>query len=127
MKSLKRLLFVPVMYLLNSGVGVAQTKPGDLQINTRQDLEASRVKIDSLDNLLIKVLGERERIVKAIGIYKAKNNIPPLQQARFKQVVAKGITAGEKEGLSEEFIRELLDAIHKESLRIEGDTAILKH
>ena len=127
MKSLKRLLFVPVMYLLNSGVGFAQTKPGDVQINTKQDLEASRVKIDSLDNLLIKILGERERIVKSIGVYKAKNNIPPLQQARFKQVVTKGIAAGEQEGLSEEFIRALLDAIHKESLRIEGDTTVLKH
>jgi chorismate mutase len=31
----------------------------------------------------------------------------------------KGIEAGEKEGLSAEFISELLNAIHKESLRIE--------
>lgn len=82
-------------------------------------LTLNRKKIDSLDKKLIEVLGERERVVKAIGVYKAKNNIPPLQAARFQEVVAKGVQAGEKEGLSAEFVTELLNAIHKESLRIE--------
>jgi chorismate mutase len=95
-------------------------------INTKQDLDVKRVKIDSLDDQLIKILGERERVVKAIGIYKAKNHIPPLQEARFKQVVEKGISAGNKEGLSAEFITELLNAIHKESLRIERDSTVTK-
>src|ERR1035437_3791529 len=80
-------------------------------VNTKQDLDVSRIKIDSLDNQLMKILGERERIVKAIGIYKAKNHIPSLQAARFQQVVEKGIAAGNKEGLSTEFITELLNAI----------------
>ena len=82
-------------------------------------LAFSRQKIDSLDKILIKVFGERERVVKEIGIYKAKNNIPSLQASRFKQVLDKGIEAGKKEGLSAEFITQLLNAIHKESLRIE--------
>jgi len=115
------------IFLLSFSAAHAQSKPSGLTINTKQDLDANRVKIDSLDNQLIKVLGERERIVKEIGIYKAKNHIPPLQAARFKQVVEKGIAAGNKEGLSPEFITELLNAIHKESLRIEGDSTILKH
>ena len=97
-----------------------------MQVNTPQDLELSRAKIDSLDKQLMKVLGERERIVKEIGIYKAKNHIPPLQEARFKQVVAKGIAAGREENLSAEFVTELLNAIHKESLRIEQDTVSMK-
>lgn len=108
---------------LSFGAAFAQTSP----VNTKQDLAAGRVKIDSLDNQLMKVLGERERIVKEIGIYKAKNHIPPLQAARFKQVLDKGIAAGSKEGLSSEFITELLNAIHKESLRIEGDSTSMKH
>jgi len=75
-----------------------------MTVNTKQDLDAGRVKIDSLDNLLMKVLGERERIAQAIGVYKAKN-----------------------EGLSAEFITELMNAIHKESLRIESDSTLMKH
>ncbi len=95
-------------------------------VTSKHDLDANRVKIDSLDNQLIKILGERERIVKAIGIYKAKNHIAPLQAARFKEVVDKSIAAGNKEGLSPQFITELMNAIHKESLRIEGDTTLKK-
>jgi chorismate mutase len=88
---------------------------------TDKTLEINRAKIDSLDKRLIEVLGERERAVKEIGIYKAKNNIPSLQAARFQQVIDKGIEAGKKENLSPEFITEVLNAIHKESLRIEDE------
>jgi chorismate mutase len=84
-------------------------------------LESNRKKIDLIDKQLINLIGEREKIVKEIGIYKAKNNIAPLQAARFQQVLNKAIEAGEKEGLSAEFVTELLNAIHKESLRIEED------
>jgi len=97
-----------------------------MEINNQQDLDNSRKEIDSLDRQMIKILGERERIAKSIGIYKAKNNIPPLQEARFKLVVENAIAAGAAEGLSAVFITELMDAIHKESLRIESDGAILK-
>jgi chorismate mutase len=82
-------------------------------------LENKRLQIDSLDKRLFEILGARERVVKEIGVYKAKNKIPPLQAARFQQVLEKGIAAGKMEGLSEEFCTELLNAIHKESLRIE--------
>jgi chorismate mutase len=118
-KPFKWLISVLAICLLCCSIGYAQSKHTQLQINTKQDLDAGRVKIDSLDNQLIKVLGEREKIVKAIGVYKAKNHIPPLQEGRFKQVVQKTIAAGNKVGLSPEFIMELLNAIHKESLRIE--------
>jgi len=122
-KLLKHLLQAALLIALSSSVARAQSNT----INTKQDLDANRVKIDSLDDQLMKILGERERIVKAIGIYKAKNHIPPLQAARFKQVLDKGIAAGSKEGLSAEFITELLNAIHRESLRIEGDSTAMKH
>lgn len=82
-------------------------------------LENARQKIDSLDQKLIEILGARERVVKEIGTYKAKNNIPSLQAARFQQVIDKAIDEGRKQDLSPGFITELLNAIHKESLRIE--------
>jgi|GEM_PF-464420 len=125
-KFFKNVLPAIIICLLYCNIARAQSQPNILLINTAQDLNNGRIKIDSLDDQLIKILGERERIVKAIGIYKAKNHIPPLQAARFKQVVDKGIAAGSKEGLSSEFITELLNAIHKESLRIEGDSTLMK-
>jgi chorismate mutase len=119
-KPFRWLISIPVICLLSCSIGYAQSKHIQLQINTKQDLDAGRVKIDSLDSQLIKVLGEREKIVKAIGVYKAKNHIAPLQEGRFKKVVEKTLAAGNKVGLSPEFIMELLNAIHKESLRIEN-------
>lgn len=98
------------------------------QTNTagKTTLEINRKIIDSLDNQLIVVLGQRERMVKEIGIYKAKNHIAPLQAARFQEVIDKSIVAGKKEGLSPQFITEIMNAIHEESLRIECDSTLNK-
>jgi len=97
----------------------AQTK-SQQQIN--RELSANRGKIDSLDKMLINVLGERQRIVKEIGVYKKKNNVPPLQPARFKEVVDRAVAAGAKQGLSATFVIQLMNAIHQESLRMESDS-----
>src|SRR5882757_4616063 len=96
---------------------------GQGQTNSKENassiMEIQRRKIDSLDKKLIEILGDRQRAVKEIGIYKAKNNISSLQAARFQEVMRKSIEAGQKEGLSAEFITRILTAIHEESLRIE--------
>jgi chorismate mutase len=96
--------------------GQAQT---NFKENASNIMEIQRRKIDSLDKKLMEILGARQRAVKEIGIYKAKNNISSLQAARFQEVLRKGIEAGQKEGLSAEFITRILTAIHEESLRIE--------
>lgn len=88
---------------------------------TMNPLEINRKKIDSLDQQLIELLGQRELVVKEIGIYKAKNHIPPLQAARFQQVLDKNIAAGKKQDLSPDFVTEIFNAIHKESLRKEEE------
>jgi chorismate mutase len=116
-----RLLGIFIVSLFNYSLVSAQTAPMKNPASTDQTLQISRKKIDSLDKALIQLLGERERVVKEIGIYKAKNNIPSLQADRFKQVLEKSVEAGKKEGLSETFITELMNAVHKESLRIEDE------
>jgi chorismate mutase len=121
MKNIKIILLTTVVALLGYSSAYSQSKP----INTKAEFDVGRVKIDSLDNQLIKTLGERERIVREIGTYKAKNHIPPLQAARFKQVIDKAKEAGKKEGLSPEFIEELMNAIHTESLKLENDPAVM--
>lgn len=87
-------------------------------------LEIKRKTIDSLDKQLFEVLGARERVVREIGVYKARHHIAPLQAARFQKVLEAGIEAGKQQGLSPEFVTEMLNAIHKESLRMEE--ALLK-
>jgi chorismate mutase len=94
----------------------AQTAP----LKPLTTLEINRKKIDSLDSSLMNTIGLREKLVKEIGLYKAQNHIPPLQAARFQEVLNKAIAAGKQQQLSEVFVTELMNAIHKESLRIEN-------
>ncbi|RQO66090.1 hypothetical protein DBR43_28040 [Pedobacter sp. KBW06] len=97
--------------LLFSGISYAQSNDPTLAFH--------RKKIDSLDQKLIAVLAERERVVKEVGIYKMKNNIPALQKGRFKQILEKNIKMGAEGGLSAKLITKVMNAIHEESLRIE--------
>jgi chorismate mutase len=109
-------LLVPVIFIVISANCQAQTD----SLQTKNDLlTIQRQKIDSLDKVLIEILGAREQAVREIGIYKAKHNIAPLQPARFQEIMKRSIAEGEKVGLSAEFINQLLNAIHEESLRIE--------
>lgn len=118
MKKYKYLFILTMLLFFNAAAKAQSTQAKRASDNT---LEINRSKIDSLDRLLMKVIGEREKAVREIGVYKAKNHIPPLQAARFQQVLEKGIAAGKEEGLSAELVTEILNSIHKESLRIEEE------
>ena len=83
-----------------------------------------RKQIDSLDFQLIRLLGARMEVVNSVGIYKAVHHIPPLQPKRFEEILQKNIALGREVNLSESFTRELMEAIHKESLSKEN--ALLK-
>ena len=78
-----------------------------------------RTKIDSLDNALVILLGQRMKVVTEIGVYKAHHNMPALQQKRFDAISQKNIELGKNVGLSPELITEIMHAIHKESLKKE--------
>ncbi|PSL45382.1 chorismate mutase [Chitinophaga niastensis] len=105
--------------LLIGSTSLAQSLPDKTTDTSKNALQVYRQKIDSLDKQLIAILGERERVVKEVGVYKVAHHMPALQQDRFKQMMEPRIIAGKKEGLSEEFITEFMNAIHEESLRIE--------
>ena len=121
-----RILRICFITMMIGGFATGISRAQSTAVNTPQDLAANRAKIDSFDNQLIKTIGERERIVKEIGIYKAKNHIAPLQAARFKEVLDKAVAKGAKERLSAQFVTELMNAIHEESLRIERDSTVVK-
>lgn len=121
MKLFNRAFILFLVCLFQYSLVNAQSTPMNKTPASDPTLQNNRIKIDSIDKKLIALLGERERVVKEIGIYKAKNNIPALQADRFKQVLEKTIEAGKQEGLSATFIAELMNAIHKESLRIEEE------
>lgn len=88
--------------------------------NLTDSLPMFRVQIDSLDHQIIALLGQRMKVVDEVGAYKARRNIPTLQQKRFDAILQKNIALGKTLNLSETFITELMNAIHKESLSKEN-------
>lgn len=104
--------------MILTGVLVLALITAHAQTATKQDtLTLFRDKINQLDKNIVHLLGERMEAARAIGTYKMTHKMEVLQSNRFNEVLQKAISNGKTEGLSEEFIKELYEAIHKESIR----------
>jgi chorismate mutase len=87
----------------------------DLQLNN------FRKQIDRLDNELLHTLKLRKDIVLKIANAKAEQKITALQRNRFDQLMKERMDAGKILGLEELFIKEIFDAIHDQSIKIQTD------
>jgi chorismate mutase len=65
----------------------------------------------------MEILSERMDIAKQIGQFKKDNNVTILQTNRWAEIVTDRIAKGAKRELTEDFIKELFEAIHQESIR----------
>ena len=86
---------------------------------TTEDLVDLRREIDSIDNELLELLAKRMRISSEIGTYKKEHGIAVLQTGRYNEILEKRIASGERLGMSREFMRTFLEAIHEESVRVQ--------
>ncbi|MFP4524755.1 MAG: chorismate mutase [Bacteroidales bacterium] len=80
-------------------------------------MESLREKIDSTDRQIIDLLAERMKLVEEIGKYKYKNKVTIFQLRRWEEIIASRLEQASKKGLSERFIKNLLQLVHKESIR----------
>lgn len=83
----------------------------------KQDLSKLREKVDQMDKHLIEILAERFGYIQQIGQYKRDNNLTVFQGDRWKEVTESRINMATEKGLSEEFMNEMLMAIHDESIK----------
>lgn len=90
----------------------------DAPVST-ENLIHLRRQIDQLDNELVEILGKRMNISREIGAYKKEHNMPVVQAGRYNDIITTRILAGKALGMSEEFMRSVLSAIHEESVRIQ--------
>ena len=88
----------------------------DMKTET-ESLTTLRKQIDSTDNDLLELLAKRMRISREIGQYKKEHNIQVLQTGRYDEIMQKRIIMGERLGMSADFIRKYLEAVHEESVR----------
>jgi len=86
-----------------------------------ESLTDLRKQIDEIDNEILETLARRMRISEEIGMYKKEHNISILQSSRYDEILENRVVLGESLGMSAEFMRVLLEAIHEESIRKQMD------
>jgi chorismate mutase len=67
----------------------------------------------------LKLFAKRFEVVAQIWDIKKELSIKPLDQNRWQEVLEKVISEGESFGLTREFVVDIWERIHKESLKIE--------
>jgi chorismate mutase len=83
----------------------------------RDRLEGLRDLIDQLDEEIAQKLGSRMDIAERIGDHKREHQVAILQPERWERIMSRELRLAGHLGLSEEFIREFMDAVHRESIR----------
>jgi len=82
-------------------------------------LTSYRQQIDTIDESLIKLLGERFQVVKQVGVYKKEHDLPPLQPDRWIEVLRTRTAWAVENGLSPEFVERLWNELHGYALEEE--------
>ena len=97
-------------YILNTLVVRATSQ-------TTENLNLLRQQIDELDNDLIEVLSKRMRVCREIGQFKKEHHMQVVQTGRYDDILKSRIKLAEEMGMSGDFMKTVLQAIHEESVR----------
>lgn len=73
--------------------------------------------IDQLDDEIAQKLGTRMDIAERIGDHKRESMVAILQPERWERIMQKQFRLADHLGLSPSFVREFMDAVHRESIR----------
>lgn len=85
--------------------------------STTENLALLRQQIDRINDELLELLARRMRVSCEIGQYKKEHHMPVIQQSRYNELMDQLVKNGEEMGMSADFIRTILAAIHEESVR----------
>lgn len=88
--------------------------------NTEQSTESLRVlreQIDKVDSELLELYAKRMEIAREIGVYKKEHSMPVVQENRYNNLMKSRVASAVELGLSAEFMKIVLQAIHEESVR----------
>lgn len=80
-------------------------------------LDELRERIDDIDDKLMALLAGRMAVAREIGKFKRNNGMTVVQPDRYRALIERRAAAAADLGLSPEFIKTILAAIHEESVR----------
>ena len=83
---------------------------------SEKHLDLLRENIDSIDKQMLELLAKRMSSIEKIGEYKKDHNIAVFQLRRWEHIISSRKEFGTNMGLSEDFIKKILQLVHKESI-----------
>lgn len=85
------------------------------------EMERLRMEIDQIDSQLFALFSQRMKIADRIGRIKRENDVTILQRKRWQELVDNILGRADELGLSAEFIKAVLNAVHMESISHQND------
>lgn len=82
-------------------------------------LEVWRKKIDIIDKRILTSLAKRMVLARKIGEFKKNQKISVFDKERWELILKSNLKKGESLGLSEKFVKNLLNLIHTYSIEIQ--------
>ena len=91
-------------------------------VGGREDvIQGYRDEIDSLDEQIIMLLAKRMDVSNKLGDYKQQNSLAAYQSDRYNEMMKDRIEIGERMRLDRDFIKQIVEDIHTESIRLQLD------
>lgn len=84
---------------------------------TTESISILRKQVDECDNELMNLLAKRMRVCREIGKYKKEHNMTVFQASRYSEILDKRGAQGSLLGMSPEFIAQVFEHVHEESVR----------
>lgn len=82
-----------------------------------ESLQTLRQKIDRIDSELLELFNRRMETSREIGRYKKEHSMPVVQENRYDDLIKSRVAAAVNMGMSADFMRSVLQAVHEESVR----------
>lgn len=89
------------------------------QADVKKKLGPHRRRIDALDRQILKLLGDRFKVVRDVARIKIENDIRIVQSDRVREVKEKNATLAKKYGISPDLVRTLYALIIDEAHTVE--------
>jgi chorismate mutase len=84
-------------------------------------LEPFRRRLDTIDDEIARLLGERFEICREVAIYKSEHEIPMMQPGRVEIVRSRYLDRGARANLPEDFTADLFDLLIAATCRAEDE------
>ena len=87
------------------------------ETTTLLELRWLRRMMDEVDDALWETIARRMEVSKQIGEYKRQEGIAVVQPTRFEEILHKRLLWAKENGLSEDVVKQVMEAIHAESVK----------